>query len=197
VTLINRASGEISCKLVYYGAAGAGKTRNLRHVFDELPAERRGEGVSMDPCPEKPLFFEYLPLELGSIAGFRTRLHLYSAPAAEYFAATRKHVLDGADGVVFVADSRISAMDDNIAALRQLHRDVAEKGTEPAAVPFVLQYNKRDLSEGELVTLDELDEALNFRSVPAFPASAATGNGVFQTLRGAAELVLRNAVRGV
>jgi mutual gliding-motility protein MglA len=195
VTLINRVSGEISCKLVYCGAAGAGKTRNLRYVLEELPAERRGEGVSMDSSAEKPLYFEYLPLELGSIAGFRTRLHLYSAPSAEYFAATRKHVLDGADGIVFVVDSRAAAQEENVAALRQLHRDLAEKGTDPAAVPLVLQYNKRDLGDSELVALDELDEALNFRGVPAFPASAVTGNGVFPTLRGAAELVLRNAVR--
>jgi mutual gliding-motility protein MglA len=195
MSLINRSAGEISCKLVYYGPAGAGKTRNLRYVFDELPVGRRGDGAAMDGTPDKPVFFEYLPLELGTIAKFRTRLHLYAAPSAAFFAATRKHVLQGADGIVFVVDGRTGAMGDNLAALRQLHWDLAESGSDPAALPLVFQYNKRDLQDSELVPLDDLDDALNFRSQPAFPASALTGTGVFQTLRGAAELVLRSAVR--
>lgn len=195
MSLINRSAGEISCKLVYYGPAGAGKTRNLRYVFDELPLARRGEGATMDAAPDKPLFFEYLPLELGTIASFRTRLHLYGAPSAAFFAATRKHVLQSADGVVFVADSRVGAMADNLAALRQLHRDLAENGAAPATVPLVFQYNKRDLGEADLVPIEEMDDILNFRSQPAFPASAFSGTGVFQTLRGAAELVLRSTVR--
>jgi mutual gliding-motility protein MglA len=195
VTLINRAAGEISCKLVYYGPAGAGKTRNLQYVFDELPATRRGDGAAMEGTPDRPLFFEYLPLELGTIASFRTRLHLYAAPAADFFAATRKHVLQATDGVVFVADSRVGAMADNLATLRQLHRDLAENDMDPQALPMVFQYNKRDLAEPDVVPIEDLDDSLNFRSQPAFPASAINGAGVFQTLRGAAELVLRSAVR--
>lgn len=196
MTLVNRATGEILCKLVYYGAAGAGKSRNLRYVFDELPAGRRGEGAAIESTEERPLLFEYLPLELGPIASFHTRLQLYAAPAAEFFGATRKHVLQGVDGMIFIADSRREASADNIASLKRLHFDLADMGMDPAEMPTVFQYNKRDLAERELLPLDELDDLLNFRSSPAFPASAITGTGVFQTLRGAAELVLRNAARG-
>ncbi|CAN5236767.1 GTPase domain-containing protein [soil metagenome] len=195
MTLVNRATGEISCKLVYYGPSGAGKSRNLRYVFDELPPGRRGEGAAIEGSVERPLLFEFLPLELGPIASFHTRLQLYAAPAAEFFGATRKHVLQSVDGMIFIVDSRREAMADNIASLKRLHLDLAETGLDPAGTPMVFQYNKRDLAERELLPLDELDDALNFRSSPAFSASAITGTGVFQTLRGAAELVLRNAAR--
>lgn len=195
MTLVNRETGEISCKLVYYGPSGAGKSRNLRYVFDELPAGRRGDGAAIEGSAERPLLFEFLPLELGPIASFHTRLQLYAAPAAEFFGATRKHVLQNVDGMIVVVDSRGEALADNVASLKRLHLDLAETGLDPAEMPMVFQYNKRDLSERELLPLDELDDALNFRNCPAFPASAVTGTGVFQTLRGAAELVLRNAAR--
>lgn len=195
MTLVNRATGEISCKLVYYGPTGAGKSRNLRYVFDELPIGRRGDGAAIEGSAERPLLFEYLPLELGPIASFHTRLQLYTAPAAEFFGATRKHVLQSVDGMIFIADSRREALPDNLASLKRLHLDLAETGLDPAETPMVFQYNKRDLAERELLPLDELDDVLNFRSSPAFPASAVTGTGVFQTLRGAAELVLRKAAR--
>lgn len=195
MTLVNRATGEISCKLVYYGPSGGGKSRNLRYVFDELPPGRRGDGAAIEGSVERPLLFEFLPLELGPIASFHTRLQLYAAPAAEFFGATRKHVLQSVDGMIFIADSRREALSDNVASLKRLHLDLAETGLDPAETPMVFQYNKRDLAERELLPLDELDDALNFRSSPAFPASAITGTGVFQTLRGAAELVLRNAAR--
>jgi signal recognition particle receptor subunit beta len=195
MTLVNRVTGEISCKLVYYGPAGAGKSRNLSYVFDELPPARRGEGASIEGSEERPLLFEHLPLELGPIASFHTRLQLYAAPAAEFFGATRRHVLQNVDGMIFIADSRREALADNLASLKRLHLDLAETGLDPAETPMVFQYNKRDLAERELLPLDELDDMLNFRSSPAFPASAITGTGVFQTLRGAAELVLRKAAR--
>jgi mutual gliding-motility protein MglA len=193
--IISRATNEISCKIVYCGPAGSGKSSNLRYILAELPPERRGEGSSVEPTEERPLFFEYLPLELGTIAGFRTRLHLYAAPGPAFFAATRRHVLQAVDGVVFVADSRNGYLSDNVSALRQMHIVLAGDDVDPAGVPMVFQYNKRDLADDELLPLDELDDALNFRSAPAFPASATSGAGVFQTLRGAAELVLRHAVR--
>jgi signal recognition particle receptor subunit beta len=192
---VNRAAREISCKIVYYGPPGSGKTQNLRYMEAELPADRRGEGAAVDSTSERPLFFEYLPVDLGSIGGFSTRLHLYTAPGPSFFAATRRHVLQDVDGVVFVADSQRRLVDENIDTLQQLHADLAERNVDPRTFPLVFQYNKRDLAESELLPVDELDEVLNFRGVPAYSAAASLGTGVFKTLRGIAELVLRRATR--
>jgi signal recognition particle receptor subunit beta len=196
VPIINRAAREIRCKIVYFGPPGSGKTRNLQYMFAELPADRRGAEAAVQSTPERPLFFEYLPLNLGAIAGFTTRLHLYAAPGAAFFAATRQHVLQATDGLVFVADSQRRLLDENVESLQVLHADLAEQDVDPRSVPFVFQYNKRDLPAGELLSVEELDDALNFRGVPAFPAAAADGTGVFQTLRGIAEIVLRRSTRG-
>lgn len=191
--VISRARSEITCRVVYYGPPGAGKTRNLEYIRGELPAEHHAAAAPVEDGDAQPGLLEHLQLELGSIAGFLTRLYLVAAPAASFFAATRKHMLQNADGVVFVSDSRRAAHDENIAALRQLHAELAEQGMDPRRAPLVFQYNKRDLPEGELLTVDELDQGLNFRGAPAFAASAATGAGIFQTLRGVAALVLRHS----
>jgi signal recognition particle receptor subunit beta len=192
---VNRAAHEISCKIVYYGPPGSGKTQNLRYMLNELPSDRRGQESAVESTTERPLFFEYLSVDLGRIGGFATRLQLYAAPGPSFFAATRRHVLQNADGIVFVADSQRRLVDENIDTLQQLHADLAEQNVDPRLLPLVFQYNKRDLPESELLPVDELDEMLNFRGVAAYSAAATLGTGVFTTLRGAAELVLRRAVR--
>lgn len=195
MSIVNRAAREITCKIVYYGPPQSGKTRNLNHMYEELPAERRGD-AAIESTAERPLFYEYLPLQLGQIAGFQTRLELYAAPGPEFFAATRRHVLRSADGIVFVADSHRRRIAENIESLRRMHAELAAHDIDPRLQPLVFQYNKRDLAEADVLTVDALDEALNFRGVPAFPAAAINGTGVFQTLRGITELVLARVARG-
>jgi hypothetical protein len=147
--------------------------------------------VSVATEGDRTLFFDFLPLDLGTISGFNTRFQLYTVPGQVYYRATRRLVLQGADGVVFVADSQRQQLDDNIESLRDLHEVLAEQGVEVRALPLVLQYNKQDLPRELILGTAELDAALNFRGVPSFAADALGGNGVFETLRRVSELVLR------
>jgi hypothetical protein len=147
--------------------------------------------VSLATQTDRTLFFDFLPLDLGTISGFTTRLQLYTVPGQVYYQATRKLVLQGADGVVFVADSQARQLDENIESLQDLHANLGNQGMDPRTVPLVLQYNKQDLPRDMIMTVDDLDEALNFRGVPRFAADALHGVGVFETLRGIAELVLK------
>ncbi len=197
--LVNYAARELTCKIVYYGPGRSGKTTNLHYVYDRVPSERRGSMVSMATQNERTLFFDFLPLELGMISGFSTRLQLYTVPGQIYYRATRKLVLQGADGIVFVADSQRRQLDENIQSLRDLHEVLAEQGVDARSMPFVMQYNKQNLPRELTSTPKELDDALNFRSVPSFPADALSGVGVFETLRKVSELVLHrlNAPAGV
>ena len=189
--IVNYASREITCKLVYYGPGRSGKTTNLHYIYDRVPEARRGAMVSLATQNERTLFFDFLPLELGSISGFTTRLQLYTVPGQVYYRTTRKLVLQGADGVVFVADSQRCQRDENLESLRDLHEVLAEMGVDARALPVVLQYNKQDLPHELIATPAELDELLNFRGVPSFGADALAGRGVFETLRKTSELVLR------
>jgi signal recognition particle receptor subunit beta len=191
VSLVNYASREITCKIVYYGPGRSGKTTNLHYVYGQVPDERKGKMVSLATQTDRTLFFDFLPLDLGTISGFTTRLQLYTVPGQVYYQATRKLVLQGADGVVFVADSQARQLDENIESLQDLHANLGNQGMDPRTVPLVLQYNKQDLPRDMIMSVDELDEALNFRGVPRFAADALHGIGVFETLRGIAELVLK------
>jgi hypothetical protein len=191
VSLVNYASREITCKIVYYGPGRSGKTTNLHYVYGQVPDERKGKMVSLATQTDRTLFFDFLPLDLGTISGFTTRLQLYTVPGQVYYQATRKLVLQGADGVVFVADSQSRQLDENIESLQDLHANLGNQGLDPRTVPLVLQYNKQDLPRDMIMSVDELDEALNFRGVPRFAADALHGIGVFETLRGIAELVLK------
>ena len=189
--LVNYPAREITCKIVYYGPGRSGKTTNLQYIHGRVPSGRRGEMVSVATEGDRTLFFDFLPLDLGTISGFNTRFQLYTVPGQVYYRATRRLVLQGADGVVFVADSQRQQLDDNIESLRDLHEVLAEQGVEVRALPLVLQYNKQDLPRELILGTAELDAALNFRGVPSFAADALGGNGVFETLRRVSELVLR------
>ena len=191
MSLVNYATREITCKIVYYGPGRSGKTTNLHYVYGQVPDERKGKMVSLATQTDRTLFFDFLPLDLGSISGFTTRLQLYTVPGQVYYQATRKLVLQGADGVVFVADSQTRQLQENIESLQDLHANLGNHGMDPRTIPLVLQYNKQDLPRDMIMSVDDLDEALNFRGVPYFAADALHGVGVFETLRGISELVLK------
>jgi hypothetical protein len=188
VSFINYAAREINCKLVYYGPGLCGKTTNLQFIYTKVEPGTKGKLISLATETERTLFFDFLPLELGSIRGFKTRFHLYTVPGQVFYDASRKLILRGADGVIFVADSQVERMESNIESLENLEDNLAEQSMKLEAMPFILQYNKRDLPNA--VSVEELQAALNPRNVPWFEACAATGVGVFETLKGAAKLVL-------
>jgi signal recognition particle receptor subunit beta len=189
--LVNYAARELTCKLVYYGPGRSGKTTNLHYIYDRVPVERRGSMVSLATHNERTLFFDFLPLDLGTISGFRTKFQLYTVPGQIYYRSTRKLVLQGADGVVFVADSQRRQAAENLQSLRDMHEVLAEQGVDARSLPLVLQYTKQDLPPDLVMTPRQLDEALNFRGVPSFAADALAGTGVFETLRQVSQLVLQ------
>ncbi|MFS8637917.1 MAG: GTPase domain-containing protein [Gemmatimonadota bacterium] len=193
MSLVNYSAREITCKIVYYGPGRSGKTTNLQYVHSRVPEGRKGQMVSLATETDRTLFFDYLPLDLGSISGFRTRLQLYTVPGQVYYNATRKLVLRGADGVVFVADSQREQMEENLESLRNLQENLLEEGYDIREMPIVLQYNKRDLPG--VVPVEEMEDLLNFRGLPSCTASAVTGEGVFDTLRQISELVLKSLSR--
>lgn len=191
MSLVNYATREITCKIVYYGPGRSGKTTNLHYIYSQVPADRKGQMVSLATQTDRTLFFDFLPLDLGTISGFTTRFQLYTVPGQVYYQTTRKLVLQGADGVVFVGDSQARQLGENVESMQDLHANLAAYGIDARTMPFVLQYNKRDLPEDLLLSVSELDEQLNFRGVPSFAADALHGPGVFETLRAVSELVLR------
>jgi hypothetical protein len=191
VSLVNYATREITCKIVYYGPGRSGKTTNLHYIHDQVPRDRKGNLVSLATQTDRTLFFDFLPLDLGAISGFTTRLQLYTVPGQVYYATTRKLVLQGADGIVFVADSQARQLEENVESLQDLHANLSEQGVDARSIPLVLQYNKQDLPSDMILDVERLDEELNFRGVPSFAAGAVRGEGVFETLRAISELVLR------
>jgi signal recognition particle receptor subunit beta len=191
LSLVNFTTREITCKIVYYGPGRSGKTTNLQYIYGRVPDERRGRMVSLATETERTLFFDFLPLELGSISGFTTRFHLYTVPGQVYYNSTRKLVLQGADGVVFVGDSQARQLDQNVESLQNLQANLLELDEDARSMPLVFQYNKQDLPSDLILRPDELDDALNFWGVPSFPSDALHGEGVFETLRAVSELVLR------
>lgn len=195
MSIVNYATREITCKLVYYGPGRAGKTTNLHYIYEQLPPERRGQMISLATQTDRTLFFDFLPLDLGSIAGFTTRFQLYTVPGQSYYATTRNLVLQGADGVVFVADSQARQLEENVESLQDLHVNLGEQGVDVRGLPLVMQYNKQDLPRDLILDVGELQEQLNFRDVPHFSADALHGLGVFETLRCVSELVLRRLSR--
>lgn len=194
--LVNYATREITCKIVYYGPGRSGKTTNLHYIYEQVPSSRRGRMVSLATQTDRTLFFDFLPLDLGSISGFSTRFQLYTVPGQVYYQATRKLVLQGADGVVFVADSQARQLEENIESMQDLHANLAEHGMDVRLTPLVIQYNKQDLPRELILSAERLDDALNFRDMPAFTADALHGTGVFETLRGISEQVLRRLGSG-
>lgn len=185
---INYATREISCKIVYYGPGLSGKTTNLQIIHRKIPSDNKSEMVSLATETDRTLFFDFLPLDLGSIKGFATKFQLYTVPGQVYYNATRKLVLRGVDGVVFVADSQRDKMPENIESLKNLQENLKEYGIDLGTVPFVLQYNKRDLPG--VASVEELDAQLNWHHVPTFEAQAHQGVGVFTTLKAIGKIVI-------
>jgi signal recognition particle receptor subunit beta len=195
MSFINYSSREINCKIVYYGPGLCGKTTNLQYIYNRTNPEAKGKMISLATETERTLFFDFLPLSLGEIRGFRTRFHLYTVPGQVFYDASRKLILKGVDGVVFVADSQIDRMEANIESLENLSYNLQEQGYELERLPYVVQYNKRDLPS--IASVEELRELLNPKNdVPDFEAIATTGAGVFDTLKAVAKLVLTELKRG-
>jgi len=188
MSLINYASKEINCKIVYYGCGLCGKTTNLLYVHKKIDPASKGKLVSLATETDRTLFFDFLPLDLGTIQGFTTRFHLYTVPGQVHYDASRKLILKGVDGLVFVVDSQIERMEDNLDSLENLKVNLRSQGYEFNDLPMVLQYNKRDLVN--IVPVDELERQLNHRDDPGFEAIATEGVGVFDVLRAISKLVL-------
>jgi signal recognition particle receptor subunit beta len=188
MSFINYSSREINCKIVYYGPGLCGKTTNLQHIYQKTNPDVKGKMISLATETERTLFFDFLPLALGEIRGFKTRFHLYTVPGQVFYDASRKLILKGVDGVVFVADSQIERMEANLESLDNLKVNLKEQGYELEKVPYVVQYNKRDLPNA--AELAELQRLCNPLGVPEFEAKATTGEGVFETLKAVAKLVL-------
>ena len=194
MSFINYASREINCKIVYYGPGLCGKTTNLQFVYQKTAPEAKGKMISLATETERTLFFDFLPLALGEIRGFKTRFHLYTVPGQVFYDASRKLILKGVDGVVFVADSQEERLDANIESMENLKDNLEEQGYQLENLPFVIQYNKRDLPN--TTSIEELRNLLNPREVPEFEACATTGQGVFETLKAVAKLILIDLKKG-
>ena len=196
MSLVNYATREITCKIVYYGPGRSGKTTNLHYIYSQVPEDRKGRMVSLATQTDRTLFFDFLPLDLGNISGFTTKFQLYTVPGQVYYQTTRRLVLQGADGVVFVADSQSRQLDENVESFQDLHANLADQGIDARTVPLVIQYNKQDLPSELILDSNSLSDALNFRNVPEFSADALHGPGVFETLRSISELVLKRLSTG-
>ena len=188
MSFINYSSREINCKVVYYGPGLCGKTTNLQFIYAKTNPDVKGKMISLATETERTLFFDFLPLALGEIRGFKTRFHLYTVPGQVFYDASRKLILKGVDGVVFVADSQIERMEANVESLENLAVNLKEQGYELSNIPYVMQYNKRDLPNA--APLEEMQRLLNPNGAVEFEACATTGQGVFETLKAVAKGVL-------
>jgi hypothetical protein len=194
MTFINYASREINCKIVYYGPGLCGKTTNLQHIYDKSNVGTKGKLISLATETDRTLFFDFLPLELGTVRGFKTRFHLYTVPGQVFYDASRKLILKGVDGVIFVADSQEERMDANLEALDNLVTNLKGQGYDFNTIPYVLQFNKRDLPTA--MAIEEMKKILCRRNEPVVEACASKGTGVFETLRAVAKVVLQELNRG-
>ena len=188
MSYINHMAREINCKIVYYGPGLCGKTTNVQHVFEKTRPESKGKMISLSTETDRTLFFDFLPIDLGSIRGFKVRFHLYTVPGQVFYDASRKLVLKGADGVVFVADSQPSRTEANVESLENLEFNLQEQGLSLAKVPYVIQFNKRDLPD--VLPVEQLRSMLNAIGAPEVQACAKDGTGVFETLKTLSKLVL-------
>ena len=194
MSFINFVAREINCKIVYYGAGLGGKTSNLQWIFDQTVGKTGGKMISLATEADRTLFFDFLPLDLGTVRGFKTRFHLYTVPGQVFYEASRKLILRGVDGVVFVADSQAERMDANHESLENLQENLKEYGYDFVEMPYVLQLNKRDLPS--VMGVDELSQALNKKEETVLEAVAINGTGVFETLREVSRQVLAKLKKG-
>ncbi len=190
MSFINYHTREVNCKIVYYGPGLGGKTTNIQYVYQQTAKRHKGKMISLNTENERTLFFDFLPLELGEIRGLATRFHLYTVPGQIFYEASRKLILRGVDGIIFVADSQVERMESNLESLKGLEENLREQGHEMTTLPLVMQWNKRDLPN--VVSVEDLQKKLNTWNVPAFEASAVKGGGVFETLKMVSKLVLMN-----
>jgi signal recognition particle receptor subunit beta len=194
MTFINYASREINCKIVYYGPGLCGKTTNLQHIFESTAPQSRGKLISLATETDRTLFFDFMPLELGTVRGFKTRFHLYTVPGQVFYDASRKLILKGVDGVVFVADSQEERMDANVESLYNLEENLQAQGYDLMKLPYVLQLNKRDLPN--IIPVEDLTAELRRKEEPVVEAVASNGAGVFDTLKAVAKQVLTELRKG-
>jgi hypothetical protein len=194
VTFINYASREINCKIVYYGPGLGGKTTNIQYIYDTTNTDSKGKLISLATETDRTLFFDFLPLDLGTIRGFKTRFHLYTVPGQVFYDASRKLILKGVDGVVFVADSQDERMDANVESIYNLKLNLKENGFDINQIPYVLQLNKRDLPN--VVPADEIIKELKIKDEPIFEAVAIKGIGVMETLKAVAKQVIMELKKG-
>lgn len=190
MSMINYASREINCKVVYYGPGLGGKTTNLEYVYSRVNPETTGKMISLATETERTLFFDFLPIDLGEIRGFKTRFHLYTVPGQVYYNASRKLILKGVDGIIFVADSQRERAEANIESMHNLYENLGAYGYNIEDIPFAIQYNKRDLENVQ--SLEELRAQLNPNGVLDFEGVATEGQGVFDTLRAVSKLVVKS-----
>jgi hypothetical protein len=188
MALVNYAAREINCKIVYYGTGLGGKTTNLKYIHSQLAPTTRGELISLATETERTLFFDFLPLDLGSVQGFKTRFSLYTVPGQVEYNASRKLILNGVDGIIFVADSDVIRSKENIESLQNMIENLAEYNLTLDNIPWVLQYNKRDLANA--MPIERMERECNIRGVPSFEAVASEGLGVFATLKAISKLIL-------
>lgn len=193
MTFINYASREINCKIVYYGPGLCGKTTNIQWIFDQANPEKRGKLVSLATETDRTLFFDFLPLDMGTVKGFKVRFHLYTVPGQVFYDASRKLILRGCDGVIFVADSQTARMEANIESIANLATNLKENGFDIRTIPYVLQLNKRDMPTAAPVR--EMEQLLRFRSEPMIEAIASRGVGVIDTLKATARQILMDLQR--
>jgi signal recognition particle receptor subunit beta len=190
MSMINYASREINCKIVYYGTGLGGKTTNLEYIYSRVNPDTKGKMISLATESERTLFFDFLPIDLGEVRGFKTRFHLYTVPGQVYYNASRRLILKGVDGIVFVADSQGSRAEANIEAMHNLYENLETYGYELDKIPFAIQYNKRDMPA--ILPVEELRAQINPMGVPDFEGVAIEGKGVFETLSCVSKLVVES-----
>ncbi|HLW56155.1 MAG TPA: ADP-ribosylation factor-like protein [Bacteriovoracaceae bacterium] len=195
MSFVNYHTKEINCKIVYYGPGLGGKTTNIQYIYQKTSSNNKGQMITLNTENERTLFFDFLPLDLGEIRGFKTRFHLYTVPGQVFYEASRKLILRGVDGLVFVADSQVERMEANIESLNGLQKNLLEQGYDIAKVPMVMQWNKRDLPN--IVPVEDMQYQLNKLNLPAFEAVATNGKGVFETLKMISKSVLLNIKGGL
>lgn len=195
MSFVNYHTKEINCKIVYYGPGLGGKTTNIQYIYQKTSSNNKGQMITLNTENERTLFFDFLPLDLGEIRGFKTRFHLYTVPGQVFYEASRKLILRGVDGLVFVADSQVERMEANLESYHGLERNLTDQGYDISKVPMVMQWNKRDLPN--IVPVEDLQHQLNKRNFPAFEAVATNGQGVFETLKMVSKSVLLNIKGGL
>ncbi len=194
MTFINYASREINCKIVYYGPGLCGKTTNIQWIYEQANPEKKGKLVSLATETDRTLFFDFLPLDMGTVRGFKVRFHLYTVPGQVFYDASRKLILRGCDGIVFVADSQRARMEANIESIANLATNLKDNGFDIRTIPYVLQLNKRDMPSAAPV--EEMERLLRFRNEPMLEAIASQGVGVIETLKACARQILLELQKG-